>query len=148
MRPADAYRARHRGPSPADAYRAKYGDAGSICAIADLRVEDEGVASASLSGLPDDLWRRICAFARPAKCARALGRYLSIELGPEGNALMLELHCLVKVLTEIGLDRKAVGEPEGHERAFAKLGGGHGGIALKQAMFMVQDHIREGLRKP
>ena len=76
------------------------------------------------------------------------GRYLSIELGPEGNALMLELHCLMKVLTRIGLDRKAVGEPEGHERAFAKLGGGHGGIALKQAMFMVQDHIREGFRKP
>ena len=64
VRPADAYRARHR--SPADAYRAKYRDAGSICALADLRVEDDGVARASLGGLPDDLWRRICAFARPA----------------------------------------------------------------------------------
>ena len=50
VRPADAYRARHR--SPADAYRAKYRDAGSICALADLRVEDDGVARASLSGLP------------------------------------------------------------------------------------------------
>ena len=76
------------------------------------------------------------------------GRYLSIELGPEGNALTLELHCRMKVLTRIGLDRKAVGEPEGHERTFAKQGGGYGGIALKQAMVMVQDHIREGLRKP
>ena len=67
MRPADAYRARHRGPSPSDAYRAKYRDAGSIQSalrLAGLRVD--GVASASLSGLPDDLWRRICAFARPA----------------------------------------------------------------------------------
>ena len=73
MRPADAYRARHRRTSPADAYRAKYLDAGSIqSALADLRVEDDGVARASLGGLPDDLWRRICAFARPATCARAL----------------------------------------------------------------------------
>ena len=70
MRPADAYRARHR--SPADAYRAKYRDAGSICALADLRVEDDGVARASLAGLPDDLWRRICAFARPATSALSL----------------------------------------------------------------------------
>jgi len=70
MRPADAYRARHI--SPADAYRAKYRDAGSICALADLRVEDDGVARASLAGLPDDLWRRICAFARPATSASSL----------------------------------------------------------------------------
>ena len=70
VRPAEADRARHR--SPADAYRAKYRDAGSICALADLRVEDDGVARASLSGLPDDLWRRICAFARPATSASSL----------------------------------------------------------------------------
>ena len=55
VRPADdAYRARHRRASSADAERA----------LADLRVDD--VASASLAALPDDLWRRICAFARPA----------------------------------------------------------------------------------
>ena len=35
-------------------------------ALADLSLRDEGVASASLGGLPDDLWRRICAFVRPA----------------------------------------------------------------------------------
>ena len=55
VRPADAYRARHRAP-PGDAERA----------LADLSLRDEGVASASLAGLPDDLWRRICAFVRPA----------------------------------------------------------------------------------
>ena len=61
VRPADdAYRARHRRASSADAE----------LALADLRVDD--VASASLAALPDDLWRRICAFARPATCARSL----------------------------------------------------------------------------
>ena len=55
VRPADAYRARHRA-SPGDAERA----------LAELSLRDEGVASASLGGLPDDLWRRICAFVRPA----------------------------------------------------------------------------------
>ena len=88
VRPADAYRARHR--SPADAYRAKYRDAGSICALADLRVEDDGVARASLAGLPDDLWRRICAFARPATSALSLivaaGRSASLR-----NALRAEV---------------------------------------------------------
>ena len=49
VRPADAYRARHRA-SPGDAERA----------LAELSLRDDGVASASLSGLPDDLWRRIC----------------------------------------------------------------------------------------
>ena len=48
VRPADAYRARHRA-SPGDAERA----------LAELSLRDEGVASASLAGLPDDLWRRI-----------------------------------------------------------------------------------------
>ena len=82
MRPADAYRARHR--SPADAYRAKYRDAGSVldqCALADLRVE--GIVSASLVGLPDDLWRQICAFGQPATCGCALvvaaGRSASLQ---------------------------------------------------------------------
>ena len=60
VRPADAYRARHRRTSPADAYRAKYRDAGSICALADLRVEDDGVARASLSGLGRRA--RVCQF--------------------------------------------------------------------------------------
>ncbi len=55
VRPADAYRARHRA-SPGDAERA----------LAELSLRDERVASASLGGLPDDLWRRICAFVRPA----------------------------------------------------------------------------------
>ncbi len=53
VRPADAYRARHRAP-PGDAERA----------LADLSLRDEGVASAPLGGLPDDLWRRICAYGR------------------------------------------------------------------------------------
>ena len=48
VRPADAYRARHR-VSPGDTERA----------LAELSLRDEGVASASLGGLPDDLWRRI-----------------------------------------------------------------------------------------
>ena len=80
LRPADAYRARHR--SPADAYRAKYRDAGSVqSALAGLRVD--GVASASLAGLPDDLWRQICAFGQPATCGCALvvaaGRSASLQ---------------------------------------------------------------------
>ena len=104
MRPADAYRARHR--SPADAYRAKYRDAGSICALADLRVED-GVARASLTGLPDDLWRRICAFAQPANSARSLvvaaGRNASLR-----QALRAEVAQTEKSL--FGMTRREAGQ--------------------------------------
>ena len=77
MRPADAYRARHRGPSPADAYR----------------------------------W----------------------EIDP----LVLNFHYMTKVVTRIGLDREAVGEPEGGERAFAFAD------RSKQMTFLAQDCIRE-----
>ena len=115
VRPADAYRARHR--SPADAYRAKYRDAGSICALADLRVEDDGVA-------------------------RASGRYLRLmSTGiPEFDALMIQLHCWMKVLTQVGLKREAVGEPEGGERALTDS-------SFKRIMFLAQDSIREIVQK-
>ena len=49
--------------------------------LAGLRVE--GVVSASLVGLPDDLWRQICAFGQPATCGCSLvvaaGRSASLQ---------------------------------------------------------------------
>ena len=44
----------------------------------------------------------------------------------------------MKVLTQVGLDREAVGEPEGGERVFANF---------KQVMFMAQLLIRRTLWK-
>ena len=108
MRPADAYRARHRGPSPADAYPAKYRGAGSPSvqsALAGLRLV-EGVASASLAGLPDDLWRRICAFARPATCARAL------VVAAGSNASLRQALCAEAEQTERSLFGMTRGEAE------------------------------------
>ena len=49
------------------------------------------------------------------------------------------LHYMTKVLTKIGLDREAVGEPEGLERTFANQS--------KELMFITQDAVRSRLRK-
>ncbi len=56
----------------------------------------------------------------------------------EFDCLMVELHCRMKVLTQVGLDPEAVGEPEGGERVFANF---------KQVMFMAQLLIRRTLWK-
>ena len=47
------------------------------------------------------------------------GRYLRLmSTGvPEFDALMIQLHCWMKVLTQVGLKREAVGVPEGGEMA-------------------------------
>ena len=52
---------------------------------------------------------------------------------------MLHLHFMTKVLTSIGLDHEAVGEPEGLERTFANQS--------KELMFITQDAVRSRLRK-
>ena len=135
MRPADAYRARHR--SPADAYRAKYRDAGSIqSALADLRVDEpQGVASAYAGRTRDStVWcESFCDIT---------GRYLRLmSTGvPEFDALMIQLHCWMKVLTQVGLKREAVGQPEGGERAITDN-------SFMRIMFLAQDAVREIVQK-
>ena len=63
-----------------------------------------------------------------------------IARGIEGRRLQtrIEPNIEMKVLTQVGLDREAVGEPEGGERVFANF---------KQVMFMAQLLIRRTLWK-
>ena len=119
VRPADAYRARHRAP-PGDAERA----------LADLSLRDEGVASASLGGLPDDLWRRICAFVRPASAHE-----LIVAAG--SSASLRHALCAEVAQTE----RSLFG-------IYAEMGGegSEGGPKLAEVLFPIQDRICEGLR--
>ena len=55
----------------------------------------------------------------------------------EIDPLVLNFHYMTKVVTRIGLDREAVGEPEDGERAFAFAD------RSKQMTFLAQDCIRE-----
>ena len=55
----------------------------------------------------------------------------------EIDPLVLNFHYMTKVVTRIGLDREAVGEPEGRERAFAFAD------RSKQMTFLAQDCMRE-----
>ena len=70
------------------------------------------------------------------------GRYLRLmSTGvPEFDALMIQLHCWMKVLTQVGLKREAVGEPAGGERALTDS-------SFKRIMFLAQDSIREIVQK-
>ena len=55
----------------------------------------------------------------------------------EIDPLVLNFHYMTKVVTRIGLDREAVVEPEGRERAFAFAD------RSKQMTFLAQDCMRE-----
>ena len=110
--------------------------------LAGLRVE--GVVSASLVGLPDDLWRQICAHsgnrrragARSSSPRAEARRSMNTGVGFDKLVPMLHLHYLTKILTSIGLGREAPGV-QLECRA----------DVLKKMMFMIQAHVRKLLQK-
>ena len=116
-----------------------------------LRVD--GVASASLSGLPDDLWRRICAFARPASAHElivAAGSSTSLR-----HALQAEVEQTERLV--FGMTRgeaEQILTSEGYlfpgssiSKAFLRVLLECRTDVLKETMFMIQDHMRKILQR-
>ena len=79
--------------------------------------------------------RRFCEFT--AEFLRLCE--ITVDGSLRHSLVAANLHYMTKVLTKIGLDREAVGEPEGLERSFANQS--------KELMFITQDAVRSRLRK-
>ena len=80
-------------------------------------------------------YRRFCEFT--AEFLRLCE--ITVDGSLRHSLVAANLHYMTKVLTKIGLDREAVGEPEGLERTFANQS--------KELMFITQDAVRSRLRK-